>query len=55
VLVTRESVLAEAARLDAADPLAAYRDRFVGTDGDAVLAYLDGNSRRSWRRSGAAG
>ncbi len=28
--------------LDAADPLAGYRDRFVGTDTD--LSYLDGNS-----------
>ena len=31
-----------AAELDAADPLASYRDAFVTTDG--VLAYLDGNS-----------
>ena len=31
-----------AAALDAADPLAAYRERFVGTDTD--LVYFDGNS-----------
>ncbi len=30
------------ARLDAADPLAAYRDRFVGAD--QALVYFDGNS-----------
>ena len=33
---------ADAERLDAGDPLAAYRDRFVVTDPD--LLYLDGNS-----------
>jgi kynureninase len=44
LVATRDSVLAEAARLDAADPLASFRDRFVGTDSDAVPAYLDGNS-----------
>jgi kynureninase len=32
----------EAASLDLTDPLAAYRDEFVRTDG--VVAYLDGNS-----------
>jgi kynureninase len=32
----------DAAELDAADPLAAYRDRFVGTD--TPLVYFDGNS-----------
>ena len=31
-----------AVALDAADPLAGYRDHFVGTDTD--LSYLDGNS-----------
>ncbi len=31
-----------AAELDAHDPLAAYRDQFVGTD--TALVYLDGNS-----------
>ena len=31
-----------AARLDAADPLARFRDRFVGAETD--LVYFDGNS-----------
>lgn len=31
-----------AAALDAADPLASYRDRFVGAETD--LVYFDGNS-----------
>lgn len=35
---------ARAAELDRADPLAGYRDRFVGSDGPEVLAYVDGNS-----------
>ena len=36
---------ARAAELDAADPLASYRDAFVTSDGpDRVVAYLDGNS-----------
>lgn len=35
-------VVAEAKSLDAGDPLAAYRERFVLPDG--VVAYLDGNS-----------
>src|SRR4051794_41463647 len=34
--------LARAAELDAADPLAAFRERFLPAPG--VLAYLDGNS-----------
>jgi kynureninase len=33
-----------AAQLDAADPLAHHRALFLGTDGDAVRSYLDGNS-----------
>ena len=33
-----------AAELDAADPLAGYRSRFLGADDPAVVAYLDGNS-----------
>ncbi|MFJ8894773.1 kynureninase [Leifsonia sp. NPDC102414] len=38
--------LAAARALDAADPLAAYRDRFAGIDDgtSSVVAYLDGNS-----------
>ena len=31
-----------AAELDAADPLAAFRDRFAASEG--LVAYLDGNS-----------
>lgn len=34
----------EAERLDAADPLGQYRDRFVGHDDESIPAYLDGNS-----------
>jgi kynureninase len=37
-----DHVVAEAEALDAADPLAAYRDQFVLPEG--VVAYLDGNS-----------
>ncbi len=33
-----------AAELDLADPLAAYRDRFVDRDDPSVTAYVDGNS-----------
>ncbi|MDQ0679283.1 kynureninase [Arthrobacter pascens] len=36
------ALLERAAHLDAQDPLASYRDLFVGTD--AELSYLDGNS-----------
>jgi kynureninase len=36
------ALLQRAARLDAADPLARYRDQFIGTD--TQLSYLDGNS-----------
>jgi kynureninase len=35
---------APAHRLDAADPLAGFRSRFVAADDPAVAAYLDGNS-----------
>ncbi len=35
---------AEAARLDASDPLAPYRARFVPPADDNLVAYLDGNS-----------
>src|SRR2546429_9937582 len=37
-----DRALARAEELDAADPLAGYRDRFVIADPDTV--YLDGNS-----------
>ena len=40
--MTADEIIAEAAALDAADPLAHWRDRFVIPDPD--LAYLDGNS-----------
>ncbi|GAA4870423.1 kynureninase [Pseudonocardia benzenivorans] len=36
--------LADAERLDAADPLASFRDRFVVPDDPGLVAYLDGNS-----------
>ena len=36
------TLLGRAAQLDAEDPLAAYRDLFIGTD--TPLSYLDGNS-----------
>ena len=39
---TEDLLLQRAVELDAADPLAGYRDHFVGTDTD--LSYLDGNS-----------
>jgi kynureninase len=33
-----------AAALDASDPLAGFRDQFIGSDDPAITAYLDGNS-----------
>ncbi|HEX6760559.1 MAG TPA: aminotransferase class V-fold PLP-dependent enzyme [Propionibacteriaceae bacterium] len=33
-----------AAALDAADPLADFRDEFIGSDDPTIIAYLDGNS-----------
>ncbi|HXF02250.1 MAG TPA: kynureninase, partial [Arthrobacter sp.] len=43
--MTTDAQLADRARtLDAADPLADYRSRFVGHDDESVTAYLDGNS-----------
>ena len=37
--------LADRARaLDSADPLADFRDQFIGSDDPAIIAYLDGNS-----------
>ncbi|MGA1345046.1 MAG: kynureninase, partial [Ilumatobacteraceae bacterium] len=41
-MTSADDLLSEAAALDAADPLADWRDRFVIPDPD--LAYLDGNS-----------
>ncbi|MFC7527464.1 kynureninase [Actinoplanes sp. GCM10030250] len=37
-------LLARAAALDAADPLAQHRDRFITPEGSDLLSYLDGNS-----------
>jgi kynureninase len=34
----------QAAALDAADPLAHFRDQFIGSDDSKIIAYLDGNS-----------
>jgi kynureninase len=39
---TQDALQQRAVELDAADPLAGYRDHFIGTDTD--LSYLDGNS-----------
>jgi kynureninase len=39
---TADALRQRAVELDAADPLAGYRDHFIGTDTD--LSYLDGNS-----------
>ena len=41
-MATFSRLVARAAELDAADPLASHRDAFLSTDG--VVAYLDGNS-----------
>ena len=42
--VILDSAIADAATLDASDPLAAFRTRFVGHNDSSVPAYLDGNS-----------
>ncbi len=42
--MTGFDLFTRAAEFDAADPLAPYRKLFLGTDDDAVLSYLDGNS-----------
>jgi kynureninase len=34
----------QAAALDAADPLAGFRDQFIGSDDPKIIAYLDGDS-----------
>ena len=39
-----DDLIARAAGLDAADPLAAYRERFLAPDDFDVVSYLDGNS-----------
>ena len=42
--MTDDDLLTRAADLDAADPLADLRDRFIAPDGFDVVSYLDGNS-----------
>jgi kynureninase len=42
--MTGITIADRAAELDAADPLAHHRDLFIGSQDDAVRAYLDGNS-----------
>ncbi|PPB49991.1 kynureninase [Arthrobacter pityocampae] len=42
--MTGFDLLTRAADLDAADPLGPHRALFLGTNDDAVLSYLDGNS-----------
>jgi kynureninase len=39
-----DDLAGEAAALDAADPLADFRDQFIGSDDPTIIAYLDGNS-----------
>jgi len=41
---TAHDFAAEAAALDAADPLAGFRDRFLTPEGTDLIAYFDGNS-----------
>src|SRR3954447_7534009 len=41
---TYDELLRRARELDGQDPLAGYRQLFVGTDDTQVAAYLDGNS-----------
>jgi kynureninase len=39
-----DDLAGQAAALDAADPLADFRDQFIGSDDPTIIAYLDGNS-----------
>ena len=39
-----DDLAGQAAALDAADPLADFRDQFVASDDPRIIAYLDGNS-----------
>ena len=39
-----DDLAGQAAALDAADPLAGFRDQFVASDDPRIIAYLDGNS-----------
>ncbi|HEY6686200.1 MAG TPA: aminotransferase class V-fold PLP-dependent enzyme [Propionibacteriaceae bacterium] len=42
--MTVTDLVDQAAALDAADPLARFRDQFIGSDDPKIIAYLDGNS-----------
>jgi kynureninase len=39
-----DDLAGQAAALDAADPLADFRDQFIGSDDPQIIAYFDGNS-----------
>jgi kynureninase len=39
-----DDLAGRAGALDAADPLASFRDQFIGSDDPTIIAYLDGNS-----------
>jgi kynureninase len=42
--MTVAALVDQATALDAADPLAHFRDQFIGSDDPKIVAYLDGNS-----------
>jgi kynureninase len=42
--MTVTDLVDQAVALDAADPLAPFRDQFIGSDNPKIIAYLDGNS-----------
>jgi kynureninase len=42
--MTVTDLVDQAAALDVADPLAHFRDQFIGSDDPKIIAYLDGNS-----------
>jgi kynureninase len=42
--MTVTDLVDQAVALDAADPLACFRDQFIGSDDPKIIAYLDGNS-----------
>jgi kynureninase len=42
--MTITDLVDQAAALDATDPLAPFRDQFIGSDDPKIIAYLDGNS-----------
>jgi kynureninase len=42
--MTVTDLVDQAAALDAVDPLAHFRDQFIGSDDPKIIAYLDGNS-----------